>query len=237
MVSYNIISIDDSRLEYKKRIRKTVTFPEVYVPATNARAVDLEEELSKRELSLPFPGQFAIGEVGIWLSMFDCWNWAVENNEILITFEDDASPKDNFNEAVSLFLSEVPEDWDFICLWVPDNQKQDYLYDVTYNDEGIPNIKGRRVKSLFDFGAKHLARTYNGYGNVASMFSPKGARFFRDRAREVGLYTPVDCFLYQEAHAGRCSGYSPKPKYATLVDYDWAPTTVHNTERYVEIYK
>jgi hypothetical protein len=46
--------------------------------------------------------------------------------------------------------------------------------------------------------------------------------------RETGIYTPVDCFLYQEAHAGRCEGYGPKPSRAYIVGYDWkAQTTVH----------
>lgn len=213
---------------------------EVKIPSVNAREVDLLEELENRKIFVPYPGQFSLGEVGIWLSMFDCWEWALENDETLITLEDDAKPQWFFDEAVDLFIKELPRDWDFLCLWVPNDQKQDYLYNVTYNSDGMPKIFGRMSakNSLFDYGAQYTAKAYNGYGNVATVFSPKGAKFFIDQARKVGLYTPVDCYLYQEAHAGRCKGFSPKPEHATLVDYDWSvPTTVHTTERFIEVYK
>jgi GR25 family glycosyltransferase involved in LPS biosynthesis len=233
LVSYNIISIDDKRLSYKNHIRETITYPEVSIPAINGSEIDIQAELSSRGLKVT-PGVFSVGEIGIWLSMYDCWQWAAGNNEILITLEDDAIPRHYFDEAVDLFLKEVPDDWDFMCLWVPDNQKQDYMYNVKFDIDGIAHIKGYAQTSLFDFEGGHfLSRVYNGYGNVAMMFNPKGAKFLMDRVAETGLYTPVDCFMYQQAQSGRCNGYGPKPIHATLVDYDWAETTVHNTERYV----
>lgn len=200
----------------------------------DARAVDLEEELKKRDLFVTHPEAFSIGEIGIWLSVFDCWQWCAENLEGLIVFEDDAIPAKNFDEQLDYLLREVPS-FDFVCLWVPENQRQDYLYDVTYNDEGQPSHHGMRSyqDSLYNYGALRAAKVYNGYGNVATLYSSRGAEFFIDRVREVGIYTPVDCYLYQEAHAGRCEGYGPKPFWATLVEYDWSvPTTVHTTERY-----
>lgn len=243
MVSYNIItlnrsdSLHDPRQIYKDRIRKTVQeSEEIFVPAINGREVNLEEELDRRNLFVKYPGAFSVGEIGIWLSMFDCWQWCIDNDETLITFEDDASPRHYFDEAVRFFLEEVPQDWDFMALWVPDNQKQDYRYNVKFDDEGHATIRGYAQESLFDFGAFYLARAYQGYGNVCSMFSPKGSQFLIDKARETGIYTPVDCFMFQNAHAGRCNGYAPKPFHATLVDYDWAETTVHNTPRFGETY-
>lgn len=241
-MKYNIVTISEDknseRYAYKLLIRHFVEFDEVDIPAVDARNVDLRHELEKRGLSIPNPHAFSIGEVGIWLSMFDCWQWSVDNNEELIVFEDDAAPHARFNERFEALYSEIPDDYDFVCLWVPENQRQDYRYMVEYNSEGLPNIYGSlpHGDSLFDFGATRAARVYNGYGNVAQLFSPKGSKFFIDRAREVGLYTPVDCYQYQEAHSGRCKGYGPKPQYANLVNYDWPVTTVHTTERYGEIY-
>lgn len=236
-MKYNIISINDTRYLYKKHIRETVGFEEVLIPSVDARAVNLEYELKRRDLFISRPEIFSIGEVGIWLSMFDCWQWAVYNDEALITFEDDAEPRPFFDEAVERFSEELPADYDFLSLWVPDNQRKDYYYDVVFDDEGEPDIRGLRKDSLFDIGAFYIARAYNGYGNVATLFSPKGAQFFIDRTREVGLRTPVDCFLYQESHTERCKGYAPKPIHATAVDYSWPETTVHTTERFNEVYK
>jgi len=231
-VKYNIITISDEREGYKTHIRKVVKIPEVVIPATDARKVNLVDELDKRGLPHPTPGLYSIGEIGIWLSVFDCWQWAADNNEVLVTFEDDAIPRPYFDDALESYLEEIPADWDFLCLWVPPNQRRDYLYDVTFDEHGNPDIKGYLTKSLFDFGGLDLARAYNGYGNGATAFSPKGAQHFIDRARESGLYSPVDCFLYIEAHTGRCNGYSPKPIHAHAVGYDWATTTVHTTERF-----
>lgn len=238
-MKYSIITINDRRSLYKRKLRAAVDLEEVVIPAVDAEKVNLQDELDKRGLFLPHPGAFSIGEVGVWLSVFDNWVWSADNNEELIVFEDDAIANINFNTELPALRAELPEDWDFFTLWVPDDQLQDYLYNVTYDDEGIPNIFGRRREghSLFDFGSEFVARVYNGYGNVAQLFSPKGSRWFINRAREVGLYSPVDCFQYQEAHAGRCNGYAPKPTYANIVKYDWPETQVHTTPRYVEVYQ
>lgn len=234
-MKYNIISINDDRIMYKEAIRSNVHREEVNIPAVNAFDVNIQDELSRRGIKIAYPGMFSVGEIGIWLSMFDCWQWAVDNNEELITFEDDAIPYWDFQPKFDIIYEEIPKSYDFFCLWVPDNQRIDYVYNVVYDDEGIPRKVGPNrhpSNSIYDFGPERVTRVYNGYGNVAQLFSPKGAKFFMDRVRDVGIYTPVDCYLYQEAHAGRCEGYGPKPNYAKLVSYDWkAETTVHRGER------
>jgi GR25 family glycosyltransferase involved in LPS biosynthesis len=234
-VKYNIISINDERESYKENIRRRVKLDEVFIPTINAYEVDVYEELEKRGLSIKHTGMFSAGEIGIWLSTFDCWQWAVDNDEELITFEDDAIPTKEFNTWLWDMRDELPDGWDFFCLWVPENQLIDYLYDADFDHNG--QMVGQRpnknvVTSVYNFGAIRIARVYNGYGNVAQLYSPKGAKFFIDRARSDGIATPVDCFLYQEAHAGRCQGFAPKPNRAKLVTYDWAAeTTVHKEDR------
>lgn len=236
-MKYNIISIGDSRERYKDAIRKDVgTIEEVFIPGVDANRVDLLFELERRGVTVTHPGAFSVGEIGIWLSVIDCWQWSVDHNEEIVVFEDDAILATDFELQLRLLYSEIPGDYDFVCLWIPENQMQDYLYNVTYTDEGIGTIHGNTYPSLFDYGAERSAMVYNGYGNVAQMFSAKGSRFFLDRVWDVGIYTPVDCYQYQEAHAGRCTGYGPKPDYANLVKYDWAPTTVHTTKRFGELY-
>lgn len=234
-MKYNIISINDERLNYKERIRDRVHLEEVRIPAVNAYEVDVAQELKKRDLTIAYPGMFSGGEIGVWLSNFDCWQWAVDNDEELVVFEDDAIPHEEFATNFPIIIEELPVDYDFMCLWVPDNQRVDYIYDADFNDEGQPyNWRPHRTAttSVYDFGARHIAKVYNGYGNVAQLYSPKGAKFFLDRAREVGIYTPVDCYLYQEARAGRCSGFGPKPSRTYIVGYDWkAVTTVHKEDR------
>jgi GR25 family glycosyltransferase involved in LPS biosynthesis len=236
-VKYNIISINDERAAYKENIRANVHLEEVHIPGINGFEVDLGEELEKRGIKLAHSGMFSKGEIGVWLSTFDCWQWSVDNNEELVVFEDDAIPTGTFDFQLSKLYYELPADYAFLALWIPDNQKIDYLYHVEYNDEGIPTWMGANKDastSVFNIpGVTRLAKVYNGYGNVAQLYSPKGSQFFIDRVREVGIYTPVDCYLYQEAHSGRCAGYGPKPYWANLVKYDWPKTTVHIGDRVV----
>lgn len=233
-MKYSIVTIDDSRAKYKDYIRRVVPYPETCFGGVNAKAVNLREELEKRNLHMPYPGQFKIGEIGIWLSLYDRWKWVVDNDEPLIVFEDDAIPNPDFERVLERDYEHLPEDAAFMALWIPPNQLQDYRYNAVYNEEGIVRINGYRPdgESQYDFGDEYLSRVYNGYGHVGILYTPAGGKFFKERAEEVGLYTTADCFLYQEAHAGRCQGYGPKPKYANLVHYDWPQTTIQDTERY-----
>lgn len=234
-MKFNILSINDDRKAYKDQIRSRVLFEEVRIPTVNAYEVDVEDELKKRGLWIAYPGMFSRGEIGVWLSTYDCWQWASDNEEELVVFEDDAIPSPSFETQLRDLTIELPSDYDFLTLWVPENQIVDYTYDVVYDDEGQPTHVGpnkNSITSIYNFGSVRLARVYNGYGNVAQLYSPKGGWTLAERVRSTGIYTPVDCFLYQEAHAGRCDGYGPKPNRATLVSYDWAAeTTVHLEDR------
>lgn len=232
-MKYNIISIDDSRQEYKDRIREIVNLDEVSIPAIDGREVDLHAELEKRGLRL-FDWNPTKGELGVWLSTFDCWQWAAENED-LIVFEDDAIPTGDFNYHLADFVSELPEGWDFLSLWVPENQYHDYLYVVKY-DSGGQWIKvaddTNAAMSRYNYGAIRLAKVYQGYGNVATLYSKDGAQRLIDAARDLGLRAPIDCWIMDRAHTDVVQGFAPKPMWAKAVYYDWAAeTTVHNTER------
>lgn len=235
MTKYNIISINDWRSDYKRTIRKRVGLEEVSVPSVDAYAVDLSVELEKRRLRINTPGMFSAGEVGIWLSTFDCWQWAYDNDDDLLVFEDDAIPHPLFAEKWPELASELPPNYDFMAVWVPPNQYLDYVYDVVYDEEGNPTHVGphrNSITSMYNFGAMRLAKVYQGYGNVAMLYSPQGAGRMIELARQRGMHSPIDCWIFAEAHAGRLDGYAPKPNRAKIVTYDWkAQTTVHREDR------
>ncbi len=79
-----------------------------------------------------------------------------------------------------------------------------------------------------------MARAYQGYCCVATLYSPSGARRLLEIAGEKGMYTPVDCFLFQEAHGKNAvRAYAPTPDAQRIVDIDWnTPTTIHGTDRF-----
>ena len=236
-MKYTIISIDDTRAAYKENLRSVLSnHEEVIIPATDARVVDINEELAKRSLYLPSGADVRRrGELGVWCSTFDCWKWAVDNDEPLLVFEDDAIATTDFNDLLSAFVSEIPHDYDFLSLWVPPNQYLDFVYDSTYTPEGEMLINGpnkNSITSQYNYGAIRTCLAYQGYGNVAMLYSPKGAANLIELAYERGITEPLDCFIFLRAHLRRIDGYAPKPNWAKAVDYDWPETTIHTTERF-----
>lgn len=237
-IAYTIISINDRAEENKADIRaKLDPIPEVtdihFVNGNNARELVLvwrRSGINKAEWTPK------VGEAGIWLSQYACWQWLVDSDyEYLLVFEDDAKVSPNFRKALGEYLSETPEDMDFFSLAVPENQRQDFGYRIIYDENGEPKPVVRAGERGYDFtfGSKVVARVYQGYCCVAVLYSKAGAQKLIDVAKERGMYTPVDCFLYQTAHRGAVNGYAPIPKGPMPVEIDWQiPTTVQDTNRF-----
>lgn len=170
------------------------------------------------------------GELGVWYSVVNAWI-DIANNGPAVVFEDDALLSDEFKTVFENALADLPDDADYLSLFVPFNQAQDFYYVVEYDNEGIPTIKATGVseeRSMFNIGSPYVAKAYMGYGNVAVFYTQKGAHKLLKIAKERGTYTPVDCFLFLQAHAGNLNGYALHPRYKGVVDVDWgAPTLIH----------
>lgn len=232
-MKYCILSINDDRKTYKDRIRERVRFPEVAIPTFNAIENNALAEVEAR--GLRFVGwNPKRGEAGIWLSTINVWQHCVDTGDTVIVFEDDAIPEPDFMDIMEHYLAILPEDFGFMALWVPDNQKQDYFYNVTFDSAGMPISHRGTVPDLYSpFRTDHptLAKAYQGYGGVALMFSPLGSQLLLDQIREQGMWSTSDCFIFLSAHAGRVSGFAPHPHARIPVSYDWSQaTTIQDTE-------
>jgi GR25 family glycosyltransferase involved in LPS biosynthesis len=227
-MKYTIISLNDDRIFYKNMIRKRVQYEEIIMPGFDARSLSRESILGFLESrGLEWRGwdNAKRGEIGVWLSNFDRWELASTMDEPLIVFEDDAMPSPAFNIYMDEILEDLPEDYDFISLWIPDNQKNDYLYDIDFNENGehIWTTRPWRTNETSKYrlnDSNRVALAFQGYGMVSLMYSPKGAAKLVDLAREVGVTGPVDCWLFQQAHKGLLEGYSCHPHFAHVVRYD-----------------
>ncbi len=236
-MKYTIISLNDDRIFYKDMIRKRVKYEEILLPAVNGNIIDVQKELDNRGLSGPWDNAKR-GEVGVWLSNFDRWEMAAVMDTPLIVFEDDAMPSTSFNMYMDDIMEDLPDNWDFISLWIPDNQKNDYLYDIEFDEYGQHVWTNRPWRSnetsKYRVGdSNRVALAFQGYGMVSLMYSPKGAAKLVDQARETGLTGPVDCWIFQQAHKGLLEGYSCHPHFAHVVRYDnWGNVShVQHTER------
>lgn len=234
-MKYSIISLNDDRKEYKDYIHRVVQGEHLYMPAVNGPVDDLDYELRIRGLEHRGWGNAKRGEMGVWLSNFDRWEMASRMDEPLVVFEDDAIPDAFFMEKLENVVKELPEDWDFVALWVPENQRDDFLWDVKYNHNGHPAHNGwKRPEESYYLvpGAAYVALAYQGYGMVALMYSPVGGKKLVDLARSRGVDGPVDCWIFEECHKGNLNGYAPRPEQASIVHYDWkAQSHVQHTER------
>lgn len=235
-MKYTIITINDDRIVFKKKIIEHVPFEQLKLPAFNAYEHDPLTGLAERGLTLdPVWNNAKKGEIGVWISNYDTWRFAACMEEPLIVFEDDAIVGQDFSWRFDSLYSQLPKNWDFVALWVPENQRMDYFYDVQYNENGHPRINGvfKDGRSLFSIdGADKTAIVYQGYGMVSLMYSPAGAKKLVRLTKSEGITTPVDCWIYEQAHKGNLNGYAPRPEFADIVTYDWsAASHVQQTER------
>lgn len=235
-MKYTILTINDDRKAYKDKIRQYAGFDEIELPAFNAYEEDPVQGIKDRGLEWkPNWSNAKRGELGVWLSNYDRWAYVDHLGEPLIVFEDDAVIGQDFPWRFDALYQELPDDWDFVALWVPDNQRQDYLYNNVYDECGTPRTNGFLTpdESIFRIpGKSYAALVYQGYGMVSLMYSPNGGRKLVDLAHSQGIDGPVDCWLYAEAHKGNLNGYAPKPEHAEIVTYDWqAVSHVQLTEK------
>ena len=217
-MNYTIVTIDDSRAANKEKIRSIVPLPEV----TDIQFCDARKEYPQ-VLEYTTPWSLTRGEVGIWHSHYNCWKWAAENGPLLV-FEDDAILDQDFMDHFNHVVDKLPDDWDFLSLWVPPEQEQDFMYNVTFDEEGYPHANGTFYEvgaSVFWIGSATIAKVYQGYSFVTTLYSQEGARKVAALAEQKGMYTTADCFLFLEAHAGRLNGYAPTPMYTRFVHHDW----------------
>lgn len=236
-VAYTVMHIDDSRLTKRTDIRNKLFFYDEATDIEFVRGADVEQVKRMRAKYPNFSGRAIwtpkVGEVGVWYSQMNCWTWAKENNKHLMVFEDDAMLVPNFEQLWFTLLEELPSDYDFLSIFVPNNQEGDFYSYMVFDNDGVPKVwnYAPEENSTFNF-SKNLAKVYQGYSCVATMYSPKGAAKLLDIADDMGMYTPVDCFLFLNAHVGKLDGYAPKPSgiFPRMVNIEWeAPSTIHHT--------
>ncbi len=241
-IGYTIVSINENRAKHKRQIRERLHFPEItdieFVDGRSFARVQKAYENHPGLAGKALWGNIKKGELGIWLSHLNAWKWLVESDyDALIFLEDDAIISQHFYCVFDDCLAElVEQDWDLFSICVPDNQYQDFHTRVVYDDEGVPKtvVRYGEKKYNFNIGAKYIAKAYQGYCCVANMFSRQGAERMLHLADKYGMYTPVDCFLFLQAHRANeeFNAFAPMPHIPRMVNIDWkVPTTIQDTER------
>jgi len=239
-MKYTIISVTDRREQSKQAIRKELSAHEEVTDIEFSGPGD--DKIGRmKEYGLDFNSDYwhpQTGELGVWLSAYACWRYCVDTDEPLRYFEDDAIVAPGFDDWYnSLFepdLTREPLTPQLISLIVPHNQRQDFGWQY-YQKQAMINYPDGAPDN--HVGYKRLARAYQGYCNAAMELRPEGAAMLIEAAHQFGIYTPVDCFVFEQGfgrdrrpESPRINILTPKPKFATGVDVDWnAETHIHGS--------
>lgn len=225
-MKYGIITVDDSRKDYRNAIENSLSMERVWFDCVDARVDGFEVETELERVGLAYKPELwpnhqpKIGEIGCWLSHYKSWKKTVEAGEPLMVFEDDAILPNNFEQNVMGLIKEVPPYYDYISLCIPPTQVADYMWMVHYGPLGEPRIVGQvfdEKVSQFYIGSKRMARLYQTWGSTAAIYSPTGAEKLIDLASDYGVHAPVDCFIIQHAHMNELNAFAPKPEFSDLV--------------------
>lgn len=238
-MKYAILSINDSRAEKKAAIRNVLSgWQEVFIEAVNGyNSQELEDAIRASGINktswVP-----KVGEAGVWMSQANAW-WAVsESEEPIVIFEDDAILSPNFVQDLENYISELPDDWDMFCAFVPENQYGDfnweYFYDYNGQTDGQPLHWWPEGEPSLLIDSDKVCRAYQGYSCVALVYQPRAGAKLYESAVRLGMYTPVDCFIFERYRAGDINAYAFKPGQPRLVDVDWnAPSLIQQSDKMV----
>jgi hypothetical protein len=195
--SYTIVSFDNTRLLYKSNIREALQDWKLINDIPFYSRYDLDDVERLREVE--YSSGFYRSELAIWYGQRNCWKWAAANGPLLV-LEDDAILDNNFKVKFDVMSKNFPDGWDYISLWVPE-------------------IAKRKVDQIATYENPFLAKIYQRYGGVATLYSQAGAQKLLDISEQRGIYTTWDTFLHFNALKGNLNGYCPSLKMPSLVTH------------------
>jgi GR25 family glycosyltransferase involved in LPS biosynthesis len=239
-IGYSILSVDESRVSLKNEIHSQLQkYPFVEVDCVDGRVEGtIEEWLSNNpEIEIKDTSAFHLGELGVWFSQINSWKVAADSElDAIMVLEDDAVILPEFHEFFPLFVDNLPADFDFAAVAVPPDQGIDYLYDRIFDAHGgwslISEMRLQKETSPHYIGNDYTATAYQGYSCVATLYSKAGAARLLDLVKRLGIYTPVDCFLFMEHFKGNLSGFAPLPTIPQMITFTELGTIARSTGMY-----
>ena len=225
-MKYTIISIDDSRKEFKDKIRLEMSeAEEINVECFDARPtyIDLNDELQSRGLHFADHWKNLMwkrGDIGGFISHFNAWSYAATSGQDLLVFEDDAIVPDGFYSNVNDLLSEVPDDYGVVSFCVNEYGRHFYDNHVEWDEWGYHHVNRPRhagEHNQFDYGAERMTKAYQSWTLTATLYSSLGAQSLVNAVHDMGIHMNADAFVFHRSHCGDFKAYAPKPQYLDLV--------------------
>lgn len=154
-----------------------------------------------------------IGEFAIWASNYTAWkNFAKTDHEMLMLIEDDIVLEKNFNQRLTEYISELPDDWDFFTVYMP----------PTGND------RYKKEKKSLDVDRENVCRVYQSWSCLCYVVSKKGVNKLLQQVKD-GVNGPIDHWLFYNKNL---NGYSIKLGKENICNiYKMSSTVQHNQYR------
>lgn len=225
-MKYTIISIDESRAEYKDKIREVMGSDEVFIDCLDARDMSLTELKDKLESNELYINRNWIhqpwkrGDLGGFYGHFNAWKKCVELDESLVVFEDDAIIPERSEPLkwISLANTEI-DDIEFLSLCVNDYGKMFFKQRVVFDNNGY-HQHHRDLLELEENQfrvSEHFAKVYQPWTLTAAMYTPKSAQYLLDTVKTKGMYMNADAFVMHMARLQKFNAYAPIPKLADSI--------------------
>ena len=217
---YKIFSIDDRRAHYTRAIQEAVAD---WTPAHTPTINGLDDKHLKGVMSefddIAINAEFTVGQLGIWYSVLCALEWVDYEKVPLVTFEDDAILDPRFTDRFGFLKTDIPEDCDFLSLFIPRDYKQKYYYGTVLDTEGriLAENMGLTGGAQWHTENPWIKRAYQRYGGVCMYYTPQGAERILDLVEKTGLTDQYDDYLYRHSRLGNLNGYTLHPRTPDMV--------------------
>lgn len=147
---------------------------------------------------LPFPVNSGI--IGIVASNYLAYKRFLETDkDVMFLFEDDALVSANFAQIAEQYIRELPEDWEFFTLFVPDDCIQWFSYPRA-NQPWVKSNDGG--PTTYDLGKPNVVRSYQDWSCAGYAVSRRGAEAAVEDLEANGISDPIDWYIFNLRHLG-----------------------------------
>jgi GR25 family glycosyltransferase involved in LPS biosynthesis len=235
-INYTVFTIGDKRAWNVVNIKAHMTNMNDVNLHTVIGLTETDEYLEKLDIRIIAPR--ATGEIGVFLSVLNACQWAVDNQQPILTIEDDALINPNFEPNLRYFLEKLPADTDFFSLFLPRDHADQHFFQGVFTDEygyimGVGPSYHDGGHPDWQTDSPEIYRAYQRYGGVSMYYTVQGAQNILDIVRHDGIYDQYDNVLYANSKIGRLNGYTTHPRATELLAIvGGLESTTHDTEMY-----
>lgn len=211
-VPYHIIHINDKRIKSINRVKEIMGHDPVEIKSINAFDNNQLDSFYKENPIFKFE-YLKTGEVGCFASHFEAWKKLINSDmDNILIFEDDIIIYEDFFDKYNIALSNTPDNWDVISLYVDSNQYE------RFNQKDYAN----------DHINHYISRAYQDWSTLCYIISKNGAKKFIKFIEKNGIKQPVDWFIFRNGHEGHFNVYTftPNIKPPIAIDTNYV-TEIH----------